>query len=297
MARSGLGKGLGALIGTPAVAPRADAESGERVHQLNLASIVPSALQPRKDFAREALQELIDSIRQHGIIQPLIVRQVGARFELIAGERRWRAAQEIGLTEAPVIIRSASDLEVLELSLIENLQRADLNPIEEAQGYARLANEFGMRQEDIALKVGRSRAAVANALRLLDLHPQVQVWLAQNLISVGHAKVLLALKAHEEQLLAAETVLRRNATVRSTERLVARLLGVGRSRRKSRRAPAELSAGGTAVEDLQNRLQQHLATHVIIHHGDKRGRIEIEYYGTDDLQRIVTALGLPPAES
>src|SRR5207245_8047821 len=297
MARSGLGKGLGALIGTPAVASRADADSGERVHQLNLASIVPSALQPRKDFGRDALQELIDSIRQHGIIQPLIVRQMGARFELIAGERRWRAAQEIGLTQVPVIIRSASDMEVLELSLIENLQRADLNPIEEAHGYARLANEFGMRQEDVALKVGRSRAAVANALRLLDLHPQVQIWLAQNLVSVGHAKVLLALKAPEEQLLAAETDLRRNATVRSTERMVARLLGIGRGRRKARRADSDLSATTTAVEDLQNRLQQHLATHVTIHHGEKRGRIEIEYYGTDDLQRIVTALGLPDGES
>jgi ParB family transcriptional regulator, chromosome partitioning protein len=295
MARSGLGKGLGALIGTSSVAARTDGDdSTERVHQIDLATIVPSTLQPRKDFAREPLQELIDSIRQHGIIQPLIVRQAGARFELIAGERRWRAAQEIGLATVPAIIRSANDLEVLELSLIENLQRADLNPIEEAQGYARLANEFGMRQEDIALKVGRSRAAVANALRLLDLHPQVQVWLAQNLLSVGHAKVLLALKVPEEQLLAAETVLRRNATVRSTERLVARQLGIGRPRRKSRRAGVDLSA--TTVGDLQNRLQQHLATHVTIHHGDKRGRIEIEYYGTDDLQRIVTALGLP-AES
>jgi len=291
MARSGLGKGLGALIGTPSVGARTDGnESGERVHQVDLAAIVPSALQTRKDFGREALQELIDSIRQHGIIQPLIVRQAGARFELIAGERRWRAAQEIGLATVPVIIRSANDLEVLELSLIENLQRADLNPIEEAQGYARLANEFGMRQEDIALKVGRSRAAVANALRLLDLHPQVQIWLAQNLLSVGHAKVLLALKVPEEQLLAAETVLRRNATVRSTERLVARKLGIGRQRRKSRRAGIDLSPA--TVGDLQNRLQQHLATHVTIHHGDKRGRIEIEYYGTDDLQRVVTALGL-----
>ena len=296
MARSGLGKGLGALIGTPAPAPRAEvAETGEKVHRINLASITPSPLQPRKDFAREALQELIDSIRQHGIIQPLIVRQVGTRFELIAGERRWRAAQEIGLTEAPVIIRSASDLEVLELSLIENLQRADLNPIEEAQGYARLANEFAMRQEDIALKVGRSRAAVANAMRLLDLHPQVQVWLAQNLITVGHAKVLLALKTPEEQLLAAETVLRRNATVRSTERLIARLLGIGRPRRKER--VSEQASTSAAIQDLQNRLQEHLATHVAIHHGEKRGRIEIEYYGNDDLQRIVTALGLTPSES
>src|SRR2546425_2487699 len=301
MARSGLGKGLGALIGTPSIAARTDvAESGERVHQIDLATIVPSALQPRKDFGREALQELIDSIRQHGIIQPLIVRlataspsgggQAGARFELIAGERRWRAAQEIGLAAVPAIIRSASDLEVLELSLIENLQRADLNPIEEAEGYARLANEFGMRQEDIALKVGRSRTAVANALRLLDLHPQVQIWLAQNLVSVGHAKVLLALKAPEEQLLAAETVLRRNATVRSTERLVARLLGIGRSRRRQR--VAEQAVASAAIEDLQNRLQEHLATHVSVHHGEKRGRIEIEDYGNDDLQRIVSALGL-----
>jgi ParB family transcriptional regulator, chromosome partitioning protein len=298
MARSGLGKGLGALIGTPAVPARTDvAEPGERVHQIALSNIVPSALQPRKDFAREALQELIDSIRQHGIIQPLIVRQVGARYELIAGERRWRAAQEIGLPEVPVIIRSASDLEVLELSLIENLQRADLNPIEEAQGYARLANEFRMRQEDIALKVGRSRAAVANAMRLLDLHPQVQIWLAQDLLSVGHAKVLLALKAPEEQLLAAETVLRRNATVRSTERLVARQLGIGRSRRRARRGGTEQAVTSAAIEDLQNRLQEHLATHVIVHHGEKRGRIEIEYYGNDDLQRIVTALGLRPSES
>jgi ParB family chromosome partitioning protein len=307
MARSGLGKGLSALIGTPAVAtPRGGSDAGERVHQIELTSIVPSTLQPRKDFARDALLELIESIRQHGIIQPLIVRlataspsgggQVGTRFELIAGERRWRAAQELGLATVPAIVRTANDLEVLELSLIENLQRADLNPIEEAQGYARLASEFGMRQEDIALKVGRSRAAVANALRLLDLHPQVQIWLAQNLISVGHAKVLLALKATEEQLLAAETVLRRNATVRSTERMVARLLGIGRGRRKSRRAAGDSSVTATAVEDLQNRLQQHLATHVTIHHGEKRGRIEIEYYGTDDLQRIVTALGLPPAD-
>src|SRR5437868_10502273 len=294
MARSGLGKGLGALIGPPAIpAPRDGADPGERVHQIQLASIVPSALQPRKDFGREALQELIDSIRQHGIIQPLIVRQAGARFELIAGERRWRAAQEIGLTEVPAIVRTANDLEVLELSLIENLQRADLNPIEEAQGYARLANEFSLRQEDIALKMGRSRAAVANALRLLDLHPQVQIWLAQNLISVGHAKVLLALKVSEEQLLAAETVLRRNATVRSTERMVARLLGIGRGRRKARRAVPDAGATATAVEDLQTRLQQHLATHVTIHHGDNRGRIETENYGTDDLQRVVNALGLP----
>src|SRR5437870_13597231 len=281
MARSGLGKGLGALIGTPSIAARTDvAESGERVHQIDLATIVPSALQPRKDFGREALQELIDSNRQHGIIQPLIVRlataspsgggQAGGRFELIAGERRWRAAQEIGLATVPAIIRSASDLEVLELSLIENLQRADLNPIEEAQGYARLANEFGLRQEDIALKVARSRAAVANAMRLLDLHPQVQSWVGQGLLSVGHAKVLLASKVAEDQLLVAEMILRRSASVRAAERHVARHLGIGRSRRKFRQAGA--AATSAVIEDLQNRLQQHLGTHGTLLHVHKRGR-------------------------
>src|SRR5438128_5365241 len=295
MAKTGLGKGLAALIGTRPAPVSQEVDPGESVHHVRLATIVPSPLQPRKNFAPEALQELVDSIRQHGIIQPLIVRRIDGRHELIAGERRWRAAQEVGLADVPVIVRTASDLEVLELSLIENLQRTDLNPIEEAQGYARLAGEFGMRQEDIAVKVGRSRAAVANAIRLLDLHPQVQVWLAQNLLSVGHATVLLALKAPEEQLLAGETVLRRNATVRSTERLVARQLGLGRSGRRQRAAGQTITPA--AIEDLQNRLQQHLATHVTVHHGEKRGRIEIEYYGNDDLQRIVTALGLAPSES
>jgi ParB family chromosome partitioning protein len=293
-AKSGLGKGLGALIGSRP-APRPDLELGERINQVDLANITPSPLQPRKEFAPDALQELVDSIRQHGIIQPLIVRYVDGRHELIAGERRWRAAQEVGLTQVPVIVRTASNLEVLELSLIENLQRTDLNPIEEAQGYARLAGEFGLRQEDIALKVGRSRAAVANSMRLLDLHPQVQVWLTQDLLSVGHAKVLLALKALEEQLFVAEAVLRRSATVRGTERLVARQLGIGRVRRRQRAGGASVSSA--AIEDLQNRLQQHLGTHVALHHGEKRGRIEIEYYGDEDLQRIVAALGLTTSES
>src|SRR5438309_9222344 len=290
MAKTGLGKGLAALIGARPAPVRQDVDLGESVHQVRLATIVPSPLQPRKNFAPEALQELVESIRQHGIIQPLIVRRVDGRHELIAGERRFRAAQEIGLAEVPVIVRTASDLEVLELSLIENLQRADLNPIEEAHGYARLANEFGMRQEDIATKVGRSRAAVTNSLRLLDLHPQIQIWLMQDLLSVGHAKVLLALKVPEEQLFVAEAVLRRNATVRGTERLVARQLGIGRVRRKHRAAGSSVSSA--AIEDLQNRLQQHLGTHVTLRHGEKRGRIEIEYYGDEDLQRIITALGL-----
>jgi ParB family chromosome partitioning protein len=296
MARSGLGKGLSALISTRPPVIRLDAEPGEKIQQVNLFSIVPSPLQPRKDFARDALAELVESIRQHGIIQPLVVRDVAGRHELIAGERRWRAAQEAGLTQVPVISRVATDLEVLELSLIENLQRADLNPIEEAQAYARLAGEFGMRQEDIAQKVGRSRAAVANSMRLLDLHQQVQAWLTQGLLSVGHAKVLLALKEPEEQRAVAETILRRSATVRATERLVARQLGTTTRPRRKRQTAATTITSAT-IDDLQNRLQEHLGTRVTLQHGEKRGRIEIEYYGNDDLQRVLSALGLPATET
>ncbi len=300
MAKSGLGKGLGALIGTRpaaiAAAPaviQMSAENGDHVQQVDLDSIFPSPLQPRKEFAAEALQELIDSIREHGIIQPLIARLVNGKHELIAGERRWRAAQLIGLAKAPVIVREATDLEVLELSLIENLQRADLNPIEEAQAYARLAGEFGMRQDDIAQKVGRSRAAVANSMRLLDLHQQIQTWLTQGLLSVGHAKVLLGLKSPEEQLAIAETILRRSSPVRDAERMVARQLGGARRRKRQPQA----TVTSAAIDELQNRLQVHLGTRVTVHHGEKRGRIEIEYYGNDDLQRLLHALGLPASES
>ncbi|MFL6514979.1 MAG: ParB/RepB/Spo0J family partition protein [Chthoniobacterales bacterium] len=298
MAKSALGKGLGALIGTRPVT-RSEAETsatpGDKVRTVALSAITPSPLQPRKEFQPDALRELVDSIRQHGIIQPLIVRPVNGRHELIAGERRWRAAQEAGLTEVPVVIRYATDLEVLELSLIENLQRQDLNAIEEAQGYARLASEFAMRQEDIALKVGRSRAAVANAMRLLDLHRQVQIWLTQDLLSVGHAKVLLALKSPEEQLLIAERILRRKSTVRATERLVARQLGIGKARRKPRGAGS--NGSNAVIGDLEERLQQHLGTHVKIQHGDKSGRIEIDYYGNEDLDRILELLGLKPTDT
>ena len=292
MAKTGLGKGLGALIGTRTSPVREDVDLGEQIHHVGLATIIPSPLQPRKNFEPDALQELVDSIRQHGIIQPLIVRRVDGRHELIAGERRWRAAQEVGLSDVPVIVRTASDLEVLELSLIENLQRTDLNPIEEAQGYARLADEFKMKQEEIAQKVGRSRASVANAMRLLDLHPQIQTWVAQDLVSVGHAKVLLGVKASEEQLKLTETILRRNYSVRQTERLISRHVGGWKRRRRT----AQIPVTSATIADLQDKLRQHLGTNVSIHHGTKRGRIEIEYYGDDDLQRILNIIGLNSSE-
>jgi ParB family chromosome partitioning protein len=293
MAKSALGKGLGALISSrPTLS--AEATPGEKIHRLPRELIGPSPMQPRREFAEEALAELVSSIREHGIIQPLIVRSVNGRYELIAGERRWRAAQELGLADVPVIIRSATDLEVLELSLIENLQRADLNPIEEAQGYERLANQFRLRQEDIATRVGRSRAAVANAMRLLELHPQIQTWVMQNLISVGHAKVLLGLKAPEEQLLVAETILRRHATVRQTERLVKRQTGSRAGRRGSNGRDAQF--GSAAITQLEERLQQRLGTRVNLKPGKKQGKIEIEYYGEADLHRILGLLGIGSEE-
>jgi ParB family chromosome partitioning protein len=294
MPKVALGKGLGALINQRVASPTPMPELGERVQRVKLEDIAPTPLQPRTEFHGEKLQELVDSIREHGIIQPLIVRQRLDKFELIAGERRWRAAREVGLADAPVIVRDASDQEVLELALIENLQREDLNPIEEAMAFSRLAKEFGLRQEDIAQKVGKSRAAVANCMRLLELHPEVQSWLAQDRISVGHAKVLLSLKSPEEQLLIAEVVVRQGHTVRATEKLVATHFANQGTERPTRSPGNGAGRGGLSpqYQNVQNRLQQHLATHVVLHPGEKRGRIEIEYYGKDDLQRILDVLGV-----
>jgi len=297
MAKVALGKGLSALINTRVASPTPAVESGERVQLVDVQRIVASPLQPRTVFREENLDELVNSIKEHGIIQPLIVRIRGDVFELIAGERRWRAAQRVGLTEAPIIVREASDQDVLELALIENLQREDLNPIEEARAFARLAREFHLRQEDIAQKVGKSRAAVANSMRLLDLDEQVQSFLTQDRISVGHAKVLLSLKSHEEQRLLADEIIRRGLTVRAAEKLIAahfEKIGGGKPTRSG--ASNGATALAPAVQHLQNRLQQRLATHVAVHHGEKRGQIEIEYYGNDDLQRILGLLGLEAEE-
>jgi ParB family chromosome partitioning protein len=259
---------------------------------VELTRIVPSPFQPRTVFREENLDELVGSIREHGIIQPLIVRLREGKLELIAGERRWRASQKLGLKEAPVIVREATDRDVLELALIENLQREDLNPIEEARAFARLAKEFNEKQEDIAQKVGKSRAAVANAMRLLELADQVQTWLVQDRISVGHAKVLLSLRSHDEQQLMAQEIMRRSLTVRAAEKLIAQYFET-RGTPKPTRSVTSASGGlSPALTHLQNRLQQHLATHVELHHGAKRGKIEIEYYGNDDLQRILSMLGL-----
>jgi ParB family chromosome partitioning protein len=294
MAKQALGKGLSALINTRVANPAPVAEMGERVQKIPLSSIVPSPLQPRAEFRPDHLQELVESIREKGVIQPLIVRKVGDKYELIAGERRWRASTELGLPEAPAIIREASDREVLELALIENLQREDLNPIEEAAAYERLSHDFGLTQEDISKKVGKSRASVANAMRLLDLAPDVQSLLKHGRISVGHAKVLLSLKSHEEQIWLAEQVIRQGASVRVAEKLAAEHLAKnGKAAGKRRAGSPEQVDLSPAIQRVQNLLTHRLSTRVVIHHGEKKGSIHIEYYGDEDLNRILASLGLP----
>lgn len=293
MAKPALGKGLGALINTRVAAPVPAEADGERVQSIALEKIIPSPLQPRQEFRSDQLNDLVESIRERGIIQPLIVRASGDKFELIAGERRWRASQVVGLKEAPAIVRKATDQEVLELALVENLQREDLNPIEEATAYARLSKEFGMTQEQISKRVGKSRAAVANSMRLLDLDEEVQLMVRQSRISVGHAKVLLSLKSKEEQRLLADIIIRQSASVRAAEKLAATHLskiagGKSSSSRRAKSAP-EIAP---AILHLQNLLQHRLATRVVIHHGEKTGTITIEYYGNDDLHRILDELGV-----
>ena len=297
MAKQALGKGLGALIKKSAASPDTDAAASpddfKRVRDVPLDMIIPSPLQPRMQFIESPLDDLMESIRQHGIIQPLIVRAVDGKLELIAGERRWRASKKLGLTTVPVIEREASDRDVLEMALIENLQREDLNPMEEAAGYVRLAEEFTLKQDEIASRVGKSRASVANAMRLLGLHKDVQMLVAQARLTVGHAKAVLAIKDHDSQLLIADQIVRKSLTVRATEKLAQTFLnGDGTDQGDARKAPAARELD-IHVRAVTNRLREHLATHVSIQHSAKKGRIEIEYYGDDDLQRLIELLGLP----
>ena len=297
MAKQALGKGLGALIKKSVAPPAQDVltapDDSKRVRDVPLDLIVPSPLQPRTVFVESPLDDLMESIRQHGIIQPLIVRAVDGKLELIAGERRWRASRKLGLTTVPVIEREASDRDVLEMALIENLQREDLNPMEEAAGYVRLAEEFTLKQEEIASRVGKSRASVANAMRLLGLHLDIQMLVAQARLSVGHAKAILSIKDHATQLLAADQIIRRQLTVRATEKLAQSLLNGESSEPGDTKKHAAGREVDIHVRAITNRLREHLATHVSIQHSSKKGKIEIEYYGDDDLQRLIELLGLP----
>ncbi|MBC8003758.1 MAG: ParB/RepB/Spo0J family partition protein, partial [Opitutaceae bacterium] len=235
MAKPALGRGLGALLGgnppagraavptPPPQSPAIETTARDSVLSVAIHQVHPCPFQPRKDFSEDALRDLAASIKEQGIVQPLIVRARDGGFELIAGERRWRAAQMAGLVEVPVIVRIADDKSVLELALIENLQRENLNPLEEALGFSQLIEQFKLTQEEAATKVGKSRAVVANALRLLKLAPDVQIYVRDGRLSVGHAKVILGLPRDDEQILAATTVIKDSLNVRQTEELVARL--------------------------------------------------------------------------
>jgi len=259
-----------------------------------VARIHPCPLQPRKDFAPEALRELADSIRQQGLVQPLVVRRRGEEFELIAGERRWRAAQLLGLEEVPVVVRDVDDRTALELALIENLQRENLNPIEEAQGYAQLVEEFQFKQEEVANKVGKSRAVVANALRLLKLPAQVQGYLRDGRLSVGHAKAILGLPTERLQRAAAERVLRDHLNVRQAEQLVARLQAravAGAGRKPAGAAPPAPDAHLARIED---RLRERLGTKVQLRYAHGQGAVEISFYSDAELERLLELLGVPP---
>jgi len=293
MAKAALGKGLSALMGASTLAaPEPIVERGESIRQIARADIVPSPLQPRKTFRPEELHDLVESIKEKGIIQPLIVRLVNGKHELIAGERRWRAAGEAGLDKLPVIVREASNRDVLELALIENLQRADLSPIEEAEAYARLMKEFSQTQEQVAQQVGKGRVVVANAVRLLTLPAQIQVWIGTGDLTVGHAKVLLGLGSAEEQLLAAERVRKENLTVRATERLVESMRAGTKPGRKRKAATASSEA---IFADLEKRLQRHVGSRVRILGKADVGKIEIDYFSPADLERILQLLRLPSA--
>jgi len=303
MAKPVLGRGLSALLGgagspasraetvPQAPTPPAAPDGGEQVRRVPVARVRPCPLQPRKDFSKESLQELADSIKEQGIVQPLIVRPQGDGFEIIAGERRWRAAQIAGLTEVPVIVRQADDRAVLEMALIENLQRENLNAIEEAQGYAQLIGQFQLTQEEAALKVGKSRAVVANALRLLKLSPPLQAFVREGRLSVGHAKVILGLASPTEQELAAERILKKSLNVRQTEELVSALQNKT-GEKNGAKGRHVLQGPDAHVAAVQNKIQERFGTKVALRYHEGRGAIEIKFFSDDDLERILKVAGI-----
>jgi ParB family transcriptional regulator, chromosome partitioning protein len=265
-----LGRGLGALL------PPADSEEGVRLRELPVESLVPNPQQPRRSFDGQALEELAASIRSSGVLQPLVVRPRGSQYEILVGERRWRAAQQAGLARVPAIVREASDAEALELGLVENLLREDLNPVEAAQAYQRLLAEFGWAQEELARRLGKDRSSIANALRLLRLPELIQEDLRTGRLTMGHARALLGLPSAAAQLHLRERILAQDWSVRATEaRVQARRPGRARSRRR----PPE-------VEAVEEELRLALGTRVRIIGNLVRGRIELPYTSAADLERI-----------
>jgi len=278
--QKGLGRGLGALLGD------FQEESAEKspYQILPIHKVEPNPHQPRQDFDEEELQNLSDSITEHGVIQPLTVRELEkGYYQIIAGERRWRAARLAGLHEIPALIIEADDKKTMELALIENLQRQDLNPVEEAQGYQALMTEYGMTQEETALRVGKSRPAVANALRLMNLCPEVLALVRSGQLSAGHARAVLALKEEKKQQQAAQKIVALGLSVRQAELLCKTLS----------KEPKDLPTEPLRIDyvaECEKSLSKHLGRGVKIINGKRKGRFELEFYGQEDLQNLLDAL-------
>lgn len=305
MAKRGLGKGLGAIFGEDVVENSVSEKEKNNVsretledhtkesinedeygkeYKIKLTSIEPNQSQPRKDFNEELIRELADSIKKYGVLQPLLVQKKGDHYEIIAGERRWRAAKEAGLKEVPVVIKEYTRQQAMEIALIENVQREDLNPIEEAQAYQQLIQEFELTQEEIAERVSRSRTAITNCMRLLKLDKRVQDMLVQGQLSSGHARALLSLENKEAQYQIALKVIDKKLSVREVEKLV-KMFGKPKKEEKQKEEEKDLSF---IFKDLEERMKQVMGTKVVINKKDKnKGRIEIEYYSEAELERIV----------
>lgn len=274
-ARHGLGRGLGALLG-PSASPAPPVSEG-LVQELAIESIVANPRQPRKSFDDNALRELAVSLKRTGVLQPVVVRRHGQQFQIVVGERRWRAAQMAGLTHIPAVVREATDAETLELALVENLLREDLNPMEEAEAYQRLLTEFAWTQEELGQRVGKDRSSVANCLRLLKLPDVIQADLRAGRLTMGHARALLSLTSPADQLKLREQILAHSWSVRATEE------GVQRKHRMTPRRVGRRSADLAALEDS---LRQVLATRVRLVGNERSGRIEIAYTSAEDLERL-----------
>ena len=291
-ATRGLGKGLDSLI--PASVPKMEAEqevvkteSNAQGTYVKITKVEPNREQPRKNFDEDALQELADSIKQYGIVEPLIVQDRKTHYEIIAGERRWRAAKLAGLKEVPVIVRNYTEQEIVEISLIENIQREDLNPIEEAQAYKRLLTEFHLKHDEVAERVSKSRTAVTNSMRLLKLCDEVQQMIIDDMITTGHARALISIEDPEQQYTIAQKVFDEKLNVRDVEKLVKNL----NKPEKAKKEPVADKALEVVYQDLEEKLKQSLGTKVsIASKGDGAGKLEIEFYTHDDLEKITDLL-------
>lgn len=286
--KKGLGKGLGKGLDSLIVEKVNDEvaltkENVSRETFLNINLIEPNQTQPRKNFDEDSLQELADSIKLHGIIQPLIVQKKEEHYEIIAGERRWRAARLANIKEVPVIIKEYSDQEVVEIALIENLQREDLNPIEEANAYQRLISEYHLKQDEIAERVAKSRTAVTNSMRLLKLDSRIQQMLIDDMLTGGHARALLSIKEPEEQYLLATKIFDEKLSVRETEKLVKKYLSL-EPKKKS-----EIKTENNIIyQNIEEKMKNIFGSKVVIkRRADDKGKIEIEYYSIDELERII----------